>query len=116
MTDQNRMSEISTEEASTNFYWTCGNEEVFNLQTTIRGCPIGEQIKSHITTVKTALKAIVDSGGHAKQVGQQPRESAAPQQAQAQSNGSGNSNGFNFKQGKGGTETVTAQLGLSMID
>jgi hypothetical protein len=62
-------TKVSTEEASTNLYWTFGNEEVFNLQTTVRGAINDAQISAHLASVKAAMKAIVQLGGHAKQVG-----------------------------------------------
>lgn len=56
----------STEEASTNFYWTCGNEQVFNLQTTVRGVLNSAQIHQHVESVKQALGIVVNLGGKAR--------------------------------------------------
>jgi len=69
MTDQLPEVEVSTEAASTNFYWTIGHEELFNLQTTVRGVLDAEQVSAHLSTVISALKEVVAHGGHAKQVG-----------------------------------------------
>lgn len=63
----------TSEQASTNFYWTVGQKEVFNLQTTVRGALVIEQVEQHLATVIDALKAVVERGGHAKAVGAQPR-------------------------------------------
>ncbi len=57
---------LTTDEASTNFYWTCGNHEVFNLQTTIRSSLTDAQIQAHLDTVKRTLLAVVRMEGHAK--------------------------------------------------
>lgn len=59
------------EEASTNFYWTVGKNEVFNLQTTVRGALTDKQVKLHIESVLEALKLVVKLEGHAKAVGKQ---------------------------------------------
>lgn len=66
----------TAEETSTNFYWTCGEKEVFNLQTTVRGHLSPAQIKMHLASVKAALTATVELGGHAKAVGRAPEASA----------------------------------------
>jgi len=72
MTDQKPEVEVSTDHASTNFYWTFGKQEVFNLQTTVRGVTTTNQIEAHLITVKNALTHVVAIGGHAKPVGRQP--------------------------------------------
>ena len=60
---------LTTEQASTNFYWTLGNENVFNLQTTIRSSLTDEQIAAHVDTVIRTLRHIVSKEGRAKAVG-----------------------------------------------
>jgi len=67
---------LSPEAASTNFYWTFGKDEVFNLQTTFRGSVTETEIAAHFASVKHALIQVVSLGGHAKQVGQQPSQPA----------------------------------------
>jgi hypothetical protein len=62
---------VSTEEISTNFYWTFGEKEIFNLQTTIRGNPTGQDIEASLRSVMAGMKEIIRLGGHAKQIGQQ---------------------------------------------
>jgi len=60
---------IPTDAASTNFFWTIGHKETFNLQTTLRGNLTAEQIEAHFQMVIMALHDVVLRGGHAKQVG-----------------------------------------------
>ena len=62
---------VQPDMASTNFYWTFGKSETFNLQTTFRGNPQAVEIEAHLAAVKSALVHIVEMGGHAKPVGQQ---------------------------------------------
>jgi hypothetical protein len=69
MTNETVLAAPTAEEASTNFYWTFGREEKFNLQTTVRGALTPGQIKLHLAAVKAALTAAVELGGHAKAVG-----------------------------------------------
>ena len=64
--------EVNPEEASTNFYWTFGEKEVFNLQTTVRGNPTGEEVEAHLRSARMAMMEVVKMGGRAKQIGQQP--------------------------------------------
>ena len=63
--------ELSPDNASTNFYWTYGVDERFNIQTTIRGIVSDAQIAAHVESAKRAMKYIVGQGGHAKPVGRQ---------------------------------------------
>ena len=56
--------ELTPEQASTNFYWYYGKEEVFNLQTTVRGILTPGQIEHHIHTVKQTMMAVHRIGGH----------------------------------------------------
>lgn len=63
---------LSTEEVSTNFYWTVGDKETFNLQTTLRGEVDPAAVKRHLANIKAALVGVVALGGHAKAVGKQP--------------------------------------------
>ena len=56
--------ELTPEQASTNFYWYYGKEEVFNLQTTVRGILTPEQIKRHVDTVKQTMVTVHGIGGH----------------------------------------------------
>ena len=56
--------ELTPEQASTNFYWYYGKEEVFNLQTTVRGILTPEQIKRHVDTVKQTMVTVHRIGGH----------------------------------------------------
>lgn len=67
----------STEEASSNFLWTFGAQEVFHVQTTVRGAMEPEQIVAHLASVKNTMKAIVTLGGHAKGIGQQAQPAQA---------------------------------------
>lgn len=68
-TDQNPEAvTLDTEQASTNFYWTFGKQEVFNLQTTIRSQLTDAQITAHLDTVKRSLLAVDKMGGKAKAV------------------------------------------------
>lgn len=71
MTDQKPEVEVDAEHASTNFYWAYGKEQVFNLQTTIRGIMTPEQVEAHLASAIAAMKAVVQHGGRTKQVGQQ---------------------------------------------
>ncbi len=63
---------VSPEHASTNFFWTYGTEEVFNIQTTMRGILTADQVDAHISSAAYAMRRVVELGGHAKQVGRQP--------------------------------------------
>lgn len=78
MTNQptDRNPEVNPEQASTNFYWTFGEGEIFNLQTTIRGVLTPEQIDAHLASATAAMKAVVARHGHAKPVGQQAAQAA----------------------------------------
>lgn len=67
---------LSPESASTNFYWTLGTTEIFNLQTTIRGIVSPAQLDTHFTSVDKALQRVVKQGGHAKPIGVQPSQPA----------------------------------------
>ena len=58
------VAELTPEQASTNFYWSYGKEEVFNLQTTVRGILTPEQIKRHVDTVKQTMLTVHGIGGH----------------------------------------------------
>lgn len=69
---QTEVENLSPEQASTNMYWTFGKNEVFNLQTTIRGIVHPQQVEYHLKSVKVAMNLIIEMGGHAKPVGQQP--------------------------------------------
>lgn len=69
--------EVNPEEASTNFYWTVGNKEVFNVQTTIRGNPSADEIAEHVASAVFAMKHITEMGGHAKFTGSRNVESVA---------------------------------------
>lgn len=74
MTDQTEVKpefEVSPDELSTNFYYTLGNDEQFNMQFTVRGNPTGAEIEAHFRAVVAAAKLVVEHGGHAKQVGAQ---------------------------------------------
>jgi hypothetical protein len=75
--------EVNPEEASTNFYWTYGENEVFNLQTTIRGNPTSDEIEAHLRSAKMGMLEIVKMGGRAKAVGQQPAPVAKAETAPA---------------------------------
>lgn len=57
---------------SSNFYWTFGRGEVFNIQTTIREGIHPEQLEVHLESLKEAMLKVIEMGGHAKPVGQQP--------------------------------------------
>lgn len=69
---QTEVENLSPEQASTNMYWTFGKNEVFNLQTTIRGIVHPAQVEYHLKSVKVAMNLIIEMGGHAKPIGQQP--------------------------------------------
>ena len=58
------------EQASTNFFWTfeSGNQ-IFNLQTTIRGILTYPQVQGHIKSAMEAMAHVQELGGFAKQVG-----------------------------------------------
>lgn len=75
----------STEEASTNVFWTAGNKEIFNFQTTVRGALTDEQLWAHLDTAIRLGKLITAHEGHAKQVGQpaSPPEGQPPAPRQA---------------------------------
>jgi len=62
----------------TNFYFTIGNEQVFNCQIHVKGSPTPEQIEAHIKSAINAMTAVVRHGGKAKQVGQQPAANGKP--------------------------------------
>jgi hypothetical protein len=79
MSDETSITPPSTEEASSNFYWTCGQKEIFNIQTTVRGAPSTAQIDAHLLSVIEALKLVVARNGHAKLVGNGAQRYAAPQ-------------------------------------
>lgn len=83
MTEAPKEAAPTSEEASTNFYWTFGNEQVFNLQTTVRGRLTYTQVSEHMSMVRSALEIVVKLGGKAKPVGQQPQSApvAAPKPA-----------------------------------
>lgn len=95
MDDPNRNLEVSSEECSTNLYWTFGEAEIFNLQSTFRGNPTKEEMRSHLQSVVDGMKLIVDRGGHAKAIGSGKIETTA-----AKSNGNGNGYGFTSRKGK----------------
>src|SRR5262245_1723733 len=89
------------EEASSNFFYTFGGKEgreVFNVQMTVRGAMSDQQIEAHVASTLKAMAAVVRHGGHAKPVGQQPKE--APEASQSGTNGHGKGPEFNV--GKGG--------------
>lgn len=69
---------VSTEEASSNFFWKYGKNETFRIQTTIRGVLTPEQTEAHIQSVIAAMGIVLNRGGHSEftQVPQQP--SAVP--------------------------------------
>lgn len=79
-TEKAKVMPPTTDECSTNFYWTVGNEQIFNLQTTLRGQVDPEAVALHLRGVLDSLKALVNMGGHAKPVGQQsaPPTAAVP--------------------------------------
>jgi hypothetical protein len=60
---------IDPNEVSSNFFWTYGREEVFNIQTTIRADLPPEQFAVHLQCLVAAMKQVVEVKGHAKQVG-----------------------------------------------
>lgn len=68
----------TTDEASTNFYWTAGKDEVFNLQTTLRGAVDPQAVRLHLSNITTVLALIVKMGGHAKAVGRQAEPVPSP--------------------------------------
>jgi hypothetical protein len=67
---------VSPEELSTNFFWTKGNNEVFNLQTTVRGNPTVTEIQLHMQSVIKGTDCVLAVEGHAKPVGQQTAQVA----------------------------------------
>lgn len=69
--------EVNPNELSTNFYYTFGNAEIFNCQFTVRGNPTGAEIDAHIRSTVSAMKQVVELGGHAKPIGQQTPKSNA---------------------------------------
>ena len=92
-TNSNTPIEVSTEAASTNFFWrhivkvndqdAAAGEQVFDLQTTLRGVLGPAQIAAHISMVQAALIMVVDQGGTAKQVGY-PQNGGASTKAEKQ--------------------------------
>lgn len=57
---------LSTDEASTNFFWTYGKGEYcYKLQTTVRGLPDLHKLQEHISTVVSTLSIVNQSGGKA---------------------------------------------------
>ena len=58
--------ECNPEELSTNFYWTFGREEVFNVQTTVRGNPTPYEILAHLDAVHRdpGIGQQTDATGH----------------------------------------------------
>lgn len=65
-------SRITEAPISSNFYWTFGTKEVFNVQTTIRHDYDPEKFAEYLSHLQDAMTQIVRMGGHAKPVGQQP--------------------------------------------
>jgi hypothetical protein len=67
------------EQASSNFFWTyeSGNQ-IFNLQTTIRGILTYPQIQGHVKSAMEAMAHVQELGGIAKQVGGGASASTAP--------------------------------------
>ena len=59
---------VNPEQASTNFYWTAGKQEQFNLQTTLRGVLSDDDIRAHVETAIAGMKTVISQGGHAKTV------------------------------------------------
>jgi hypothetical protein len=74
------IGEVTPEHASSNFFWTYG-EENFNVQTTVRGTLSDAQIDAHISSAAYAMRRIVELGGQAKQVGKQPEGNGNGSQA-----------------------------------
>lgn len=60
--------EVSPEELSTNYYWTYGHKEQFNIQSTVRGNPSGPEISEHIDSLIAHMTEVVARGGHARRV------------------------------------------------
>jgi hypothetical protein len=60
---------VSTEAASSNFYWTFGKQEIFNIQSTFRGNLSREEIAAHLFSLKESMVQVLEIGGHAKTVG-----------------------------------------------
>jgi hypothetical protein len=67
------------EQMSTNFFWTfeSGNQ-IFNLQTTIRGILTYPQIQGHVKSAMEAMAHVQELGGIAKQVGGGSSAPSAP--------------------------------------
>src|SRR5262245_55546315 len=104
-----RQTAPTTEEASSNFFYTYGGKEgreVFNVQMTVRGAMTDQQIEAHVTSTIKAMAAIVRHGGHAKPVGQQAKESA-PEAS------NGHSKGPEFFVGNKGRRMVKFPQGLA---
>jgi hypothetical protein len=76
--------EVTPEHASTNFFWTYGTEERFNIQTTVRGILSEDEIAAHVSSAIAAMKRVTEIGGHAKQVGKPNGNGGQPQQNVAQ--------------------------------
>ena len=91
MTDNQNSERIDPETLSTNFYYTVGNEETFNCQMTVRGNPTPAEVQTHVLAALSAMKFVVEKGGHAKQVG-------TPQPSKPTGNGAG---AFKFTTYKG---------------
>jgi hypothetical protein len=56
----------SAEEASTNFFWRIGKEQVFDMQTTVRGVPTEWGMREHLRAVVGTIRAVVSVGGVSK--------------------------------------------------
>lgn len=72
---------VSTEECSTNFYYTVGETETFSCQMTVRGNPSKVQLAAHVAAAMAGMRAVIAAGGHAKVAKESP--------SQASSNGNG---------------------------
>lgn len=70
--------ECKADELSTNFYYTFGKHETFNAQMTVRGNPTFDELNAHLAAAIDAMKLVIDAGGHAKPVGYQAANHAAP--------------------------------------
>src|SRR3990172_7496190 len=65
----NREAPMGPDDASSNFYWTYGREQVFHVQTTIRRALSPDDYERHIKAAISAMQIVIGLGGKAKPVG-----------------------------------------------
>lgn len=71
MEEQQQITPPSADHASTNFFWKYGKDDIFELQTTLRGYLSEEQVNMHIDMMMKSMLQVYNRGGR-------PRLSANP--------------------------------------